>query len=200
MYQKKLLGYDYSNLEPYIDTRTVDIHYNRHYMNYLNKLNNLLSNEKYNYEYTKEELAQNIDIFHISVRDDILFNLGGVINHELYFDSMSGDKNTLPVGKLAIDKEFGSFDKFKEQFIKTANQLTGSGYTFLVINKAKKLEILNFSNQDTPYYYGLIPILALDLWEHAYYLKYLNNRSEYINNFFQIIDFAKVNSRYEKNI
>ena len=200
MYQKEILNYGYNGLEPYISASTIDVHYNKHYLGYLNKLNNLLNDEGYKYEYIKEDLVNHIDMFHISKRDGILYTLGGVLNHELYFDSMSSLKNNIPTGnlKIAIDKEYGNFDNFKDQFIKIANEMVGSGYTFLVVNKEKKLEILNFSNQDTPYSYGLVPILALDLWEHAYYLDYLNDRASYIKNFFQIIDFDKVNNKYEK--
>lgn len=201
MYEAKPLNYDTSFLEPYIDSDTVYIHYNKHYLNYLNKLNNLLESVSYNNKYTKEELVNHIDMFPIKIRGDILYNLGGVLNHELYFDNMNPLRlETDNKLKKAIIKKYGSMEDFLSQFKKQAQLLVGSGYTFLVINKNKDLEILNFSNQETPYSYGLIPILALDLWEHAYYLKYKNNRNEYIDAFLKIVDFNKVNDLYEKNI
>ena len=187
----------YDAYEPYISSYTMNIHYNKHYKKYLDNLNNLLS--KYNYEYSKEELVKNIDMFPIEERDNILFNLGGVLNHELFF-------NILGYGEMSedfknkIDEDFGSFNNFKAEFIKAANLLVGSGYTFLVLNKDKMLEIINVSNQDTPISYGLVPIMNLDLWEHAYYLDYQNERNVYINNFFSIIDFNKVSKNYEKEI
>lgn len=200
MYNVMPLKYEYNALEPYLDGRTIGIHYEKHYMNYLNKLNILLKKNNYQNEYTKEKLVNHIDIFPMEDRDDILYNLGGVINHELYFSNMNS-KNNKPIKSIkeAIDKKFGSYEKFKEEFIKATANLVGSGYTFLVINN-KQLEIINVSNQDTPYSYNFIPILTIDLWEHAYYLQYQSNRSLYITNFFEIIDFDYVNELYEKNI
>lgn len=191
-----LLPYPDNALEPYIDKRTVDIHYNKHYKNYLNKLNELLLKEKI--DYSKEEVIKNIDNINMENRGLIIYNLGGVINHELYFLSM-GTNNHEPSGNLKnkINAQYGSFTKFKEEFIKVANTLVGSGYTFLVLND-KKLDIVNMPNQETPYLYGFIPLLALDLWEHAYYLKYQNKRDEYIDNFFKIISFKKTEEIYEK--
>lgn len=202
MYKKYELKYPYDGLEPYIDTRTIGIHYNNHYMKYLNTLNKLLEDENYDFRYTKEELVSHIDIFNLNVRDEILFNLGGVLNHELYFDNMNRNSNHKPVGKLKdkINKTYGSFDKFKEEFIKKAMNLVGSGYTNLVVDKFNELKIINTSNQDTPYSYGFIPIMTIDLWEHAYYLKYQNNKNLYINNFFNVIDFDRIENNYENAI
>lgn len=202
MYEAKPLEYDNSALEPYIDTETLYIHYNKHYLNYLNKLNALLKSVEYDNRYTKEELVNHIDEFPIDIRDDILYNLGGVLNHELYFESLGPNNNTNISGNLKekVIKNYGSVETFLEEFKRQTKILVGSGYTFLVINKEKKLEIVNFSNQETPYSYGLIPIMTIDLWEHAYYLKYKNDRDKYIDAFFKIIDFNKVNNQYEKNI
>ena len=187
----------YDAYEPYISSYTMNIHYNKHYKKYLDNLNNLLS--KYNYEYSKEELVKNIDIFPIQERDNILFNLGGVLNHELFF-SILGYGEMSEIFKNKIDEDFGTFANFKEEFIKQAKLLVGSGYTFLVLNKDNNLEIINVANQDTPISYGLVPIMNLDLWEHAYYLDYQNERNTYIDNFFSIIDFNKVSKIYEKEI
>ena len=187
----------YDAYEPYISSYTMNIHYNKHYKKYLDNLNNLLS--KYNYEYSKEELVKNIDIFPIQERDNILFNLGGVLNHELFF-SILGYGEMSEIFKNKIDEDFGSFANFKEEFIKQAKLLVGSGYTFLVLNKDNNLEIINVANQDTSISYGLVPIMNLDLWEHAYYLDYQNERNTYIDNFFSIIDFNKVSKIYEKEI
>ncbi|MBE6160417.1 MAG: superoxide dismutase [Lactobacillales bacterium] len=198
MYQKENLTY--SSLEPYISDRTLSIHYNNHYLKYLKNLNDLLLKENYNFKYTKEELFNHIDEFNISSRDKILFNLGGVVNHELYFYNISDLKNNIPVGsiKKEIDEYYGNYETFKKEFKKMALELVGSGYTYLVINKNKELQIINMSNQESPYMYGMIPIIALDLWEHAYYLDYQNNKEKYIDTFFEIIDFNKINNLYEK--
>ena len=200
MYQKMNLKYGYEDLEPVIDSKTVNIHYNKHYQKYLDNLNKVLQELNYDYRYSVVELVKHIDEFPIEKRDTILFNAGGVINHELYFNSMTPHMNQRPVGELkkAIDETYGNYENFKQEFIKTASYLVGSGYTFLVMNKENELEIINTSNQETPYLYGLTPILALDLWEHAFYLKYQNRKDEYINNFFSIIDFENVSKLYEQ--
>lgn len=197
MYQAKPLKYNYDALEPNISSKTIDIHYNKHYLGYLNKLNNLLNSINYDYRYDVKDLIKHIDEFPIDIRDDILFYAGGVINHELYFDNL----NFSPLSgslKEAIINKYGSVDNFQKEFIKAANNLVGSGYTFLVVNRKKELGIINTSNQETPYLYEMTPIMALDLWEHAYYLDYLNNRNQYILNFFNIINYSKVNETYEK--
>lgn len=200
MYEKIKLNYPYNSLEPYIDEQTIDIHYNRHYQTYLNNLNKLLQEENYDYRYAKEELVNQINIFDLGKRDDILYNLGGVLNHELYFKNMSDKKNNQPTGLLLqkINNQYGSYNNFKQEFINTASNLKGSGYTFLTVDKNQNLKIISTSNQDTPYSYGLTPIMAIDLWEHAYYLKYKNNRAEYIKNFFEIIDYQKVSDNLSK--
>lgn len=200
MYQEMPLPYAYDALEPFIDTKTVGLHYEKHYRNYLNKLNQLLQKNNYKNEYSKEELVTHLDMFPLEDRGDILYNLGGVLNHELYFLNMSPKQNNKPVKSIlnAINGQYGNYENFKTEFLKTASYLVGSGYTFLVLNGKKELEIINLSNQETPYTYDLIPLLALDLWEHAYYLNYQNERVRYIENFFEIIDFEQINQLYEK--
>ena len=198
MYKKIDLKYD--SLEPYIDDLTLNIHYNKHYLKYLNNLNTLLNNFSYDYRYNLEELIRNIDEFDSNVRGDILFNIGGVLNHELYFKNLN--LNTYePTGLLkdAIDNKYGSFNNFKQEFINSANNLRGSGFTFLVI-KDNDLDIINLPNFETPYMYNMIPLIALDMFEHAYYIKYQNNKEQYIKNFFSIIDFKEVEKNYEKEI
>ena len=197
MYEKIKL--DYNSLMPYIDDKTLDLHYNTHYNNYINKLNELLVKNDYNYIYSMEELVDRIDMFNLEDRAEILFNLGGSLNHELYFYTMSPNKNNKPIGNLKkeIDESFGSYDKFKDKFIKKALELKGSGYTFLVLNN-NKLQIINTSNQDTPLSYGFKPILTLDVWEHAYYLKHNAKRKDYINDWFEIVDYQKAEENYNR--
>ena len=187
-----MLNYEYNDLMPYISPRTLLIHYNNHYLKYKENLNKLVMTDDL------VKLIKNIDKYDLRKRDEILYNVGGVLNHELYFSIMN-HKNRMPTGKLkiAIDKKYGSYDKFKREFIRKANMMIGSGYTFLVINK-NGLDIINLSNQETPYLYNMIPLLALDLWEHAYYLDYQSDRANYINNFFQIIDFDLSSKLYEE--
>lgn len=184
------LDYAYDAFKPYISAKTMMINYNRFYLKYLKKLS------------ITDDLIftlKHIDNYDINERGDIIYNIGGVINHELFFNSI-GFNNT-PKGKIkeAIIKKYGNYEKFKTEFIDTANKLVGSGFIFLVL-KQNELDIINLSNNETPYSYNMIPILALDLYEHAYLFDYIDNREDYIKNFFQIIDFNKLNNRYEQNI
>jgi len=192
---------DYTSLEPVIDNRTLDLHYNVHYRNYTDKLNKLLKESNYSYKYSPAFLAQNINIIPLNYRDEILFNLGGYLNHTLYFYNLTDKKKEIPPKLLdEINKYFGSFLEFENEFINMAKELKGSGYTFLVLDKNNKLRIINMSNQDTPYYYGFIPIMTIDVWEHAYYLKYTYDREKYLDSIFNIIDFDKVYEMYLNNL
>lgn len=197
----KRITLDYKSLEPYIDDRTLDLHYNAHYRNYTDKLNKYLNDINYDYKDSPEYLAKHIDILPMENRDEILFNLGGYLNHSLYFYNLTNKKKDIPIEFLnLINKYFGSFSLFKEEFIDMAMEVKGSGYTFLVMDKNNKLRIINTSNQDTPYYYGFTPIMTIDVWEHAYYLKYTYLRKKYLENVFDIIDFDKVYKLYLDNI
>lgn len=197
----KRITLDYKSLEPYIDDRTLDLHYNAHYRNYTDKLNKYLNDINYDYKDSPEYLAKHIDILPMENRDEILFNLGGYLNHSLYFYNLTNKKKDIPIEFLnLINKYFGSFSLFREEFIDMAMEVKGSGYTFLVMDKNNKLRIINTSNQDTPYYYGFTPIMTIDVWEHAYYLKYTYLRKKYLENIFDIIDFDKVYKLYLDNI
>lgn len=197
MYKLCVLSYSYSSLEPFIDTHTMGLHYNKHLKNYLSKLNDLLIKNNYNFKYKLELLGYHLDEFKESDREDILFNLGGVLNHIFYFSSIS-ESLVLPSSDLMnkILTKFETFDNFKKLFKESALKLKGSGYTYLVMDKDKNLFIKNFLNQDCPYFYELIPLLCIDLWEHAYYINYENKRDLYIDNFFNIIDFDMANKMY----
>lgn len=199
MYSPISLPYSVNELEPYIDGETVMIHYGKHYMNYLNKLNELLAPYNFNFNIDKELIIPNIHLFKEEDRDDILYNLGGVLNHELYFQNMAPPRGSVPMGSLArsIDEKYGSFDNFKKEFINKAMEIKGSGYVFLVINQDGELEIITLSNQDNPYNHGLIPIMAMDVWEHSYYLKHQNRKEDYFNDFFDVINFSYINNLYE---
>lgn len=197
----KRITLDYKSLESYIDDRTLDLHYNAHYRNYTDKLNKYLNDINYDYKDSPEYLAKHIDILPMENRDEILFNLGGYLNHSLYFYNLTNKKKDIPIELLnIINKYFGSFSLFREEFIDMAMEVKGSGYTFLVMDKNNKLRIINTSNQDTPYYYGFTPIMTIDVWEHSYYLKYTYLRKKYLENIFDIIDFDKVYKLYLDNI
>ena len=198
MYSAFVLDDSYQGLMPFMDEETKEIHY-RIYLKNLQILNQLLKDTNYHYQYSLRDLIDHISIFHLSVRGEILYYLSSVLNHDLFFYSISNQKNINPIGKLKEDilKHFQTYENFKEEFKKSAMNLKGSGYTFLVLEENGKLKIINTSNEDSPYYYGMIPIMILDLWEHAYFLKYKDNREEYIDNFFKVLDFQKLNQYYE---
>ncbi len=199
MYEKIPLDYQLNELSPYINEETLKNHY-QGYLKNLNQLNTLLKEANYNYSYSLKELIQHIDIFPLNIRGEILYYLSSILNHNLYFYNISNQNNTLPTRKIEkeINKYFGSYEEFKKQFIQKAMNLKGSGYTFLVKDEEGTLKIINTSNEDSPYYYGMIPIISLDLWEHAYLLQYKNDRKSYIENFFKVIDFDKINNYYER--
>lgn len=199
MYKLPKLAHMYQDFEPFIDTHTMGVHYHKHEQTYLNNLNNLLNKNNFNYNYDIDELIYHINEFPDDDKENILFNLGGVINHELYWKGIS-QNNYLPNGKLKnkIDSQYGNFDNFWNQFKETGLKLKGSGYTFLVLKNDKNLDIINLSNQDMPVLHGYIPLFNIELWEHAYYLNYLNERGRYIDNFKNIADFTNASLIYDK--
>lgn len=198
MYKLPTLPYLYQDLEPYIDTHTLALHYHKHEQNYLNQLNELLKKNNYDYRYSLNELLYHINEFKEDTRENILYNLGGVLNHNLYWKSMNPHQNQKPTGKLKthIDKKYGSYEKFLSVLKSTALNLKGSGYTFLVLNGNGDLDIINTLNQDTPLLFGFIPLFNIDLWEHAYYLNYKNEKAKYLDNFFEIADFSNASEIY----
>lgn len=196
IYSVRKLYYDYDSLEPYIDSHTLGLHYNKHYKNYLSRLNSLLVKNNYDFRYTLKELVFHINEFNQSDRDDILFYLGGVINHEKYFQSISPNKEK-PNKNFSslINNYYGNFDNFKEKFKRQALSLKGSGYTYLVISN-NKLDIVNLKNQDNPYIYNYFPLLCIDMWEHSYYINYESYKGTYIDNFLEIADFSEANKLF----
>jgi len=199
MHEIMTLPYPYNGLEPDINEEVLTTHYEKHYKGYVNKLNSVLKEVNYDNRFSLEEIPTNIEYFPLPLRGDILYNAGGVLNHELYFKSMDTIKND-PKGNLLnkINIEYGNFETFRKDFINRAKALTGSGYTFLVSNNRGDLTIVNLVNQETPFSYGLVPLFALDLWEHAYYLQYKNDRNGYIENFFNKASFKNAEEIYNK--
>lgn len=197
MYKEIILDYRY--IDKFISNESLDIHLSI-YRDNLNKLNKLLSDANYDYSYSIKDLINNIDIFPLSIRGEILYYLSSILNHNLFFYNISNNKYIEPFGLIEkdINKYFNSFDNFKKKFTTKALNLKGSGYTFLARDDKGDLKIINTSNEDSPYYYGYEPIIALDLWEHAYFLDYRNDKSTYIDNFFKVIDFKRINNYYEK--
>jgi superoxide dismutase, Fe-Mn family len=199
-YDKIELSYSFNALEPYIDEETVKIHYTKHLQGYVNKLNNVLEGyEKFTKGKTLEEILMNIEKIPKKIRKDVINQGGGVANHNLYFSILSPNPKKEPEGKLLkeIKKNFGSLEKLKEKVSEVAINQFGSGYGWLIKDKHEKLKIMSTLNQNSPLSYGFIPLLTIDVWEHAYYLKYKNLRAEYVKNIWNIIDWERVEESYK---
>lgn len=198
-YDKILLPYSFDALEPYIDTLTVKIHYTKHHQTYVDNLNKLL--EGYD-EFTKgksiEEILWDVDSIPKEIRQGVINQGGGVANHNLYFFILSQNPKKSPEGKLLeeINKTFGSLENVKEEISKASINQFGSGYGWLVKDMNGNLKVINTLNQNSPISEHLIPLLTIDVWEHAYYLKYKNLRAEYVKNIWNLIDWEKVEQLY----
>ena len=196
-FQLSGLAYGYSDLEPYIDGRTMSIHYSKHYLAYTNNLNKAIAGTALESQ-SIEQILSSLDLNNKAVRN----NAGGYYNHTLFWEVMT-PKKTAPQGKLLeqINADFGSFENFKDQFADAAAKQFGSGWAWLVVGKDGKLHIGDTPNQDNPLMPNMpiqgTPILALDVWEHAYYLKYQNQRPKYIDAFFNVINWDKVAEKFE---
>lgn len=200
MYQLPILSYNFQDFEPFIDTHTMGLHYHKHQQTYINNLNKLLIKNNYSYNSPIEELIFHIDDFPQNDKEDILFNLGGVINHNLYWKSIHPINHQKPIGNLKnqIEKQYNSYENLLSLLKENAIKIKGSGYTFLVIGNNNTLEIINTKNQESPLLYGYLPILAIDLWEHAYYLNYENERARYLDNLEKVLDFTNANNIYNR--
>ncbi|WP_026584510.1 superoxide dismutase [Bacillus sp. J33] len=191
------LPYAYDALEPNIDKETMNIHHTKHHNTYVTNLNNALEGNQELLSKTVEEVVSNIDAVPESVRTAVRNNGGGHANHSLFWQVISPNGGGEPTGELAdaINSKFGSYDSFKEEFAKAATTRFGSGWAWLVVNNGE-LEVTSTPNQDSPLMEGKTPILGLDVWEHAYYLKYQNRRPEYINSFWNVVNWDEVSKRY----
>lgn len=191
------LNYAFDALEPHIDAKTMEIHHDKHHAGYTSKLNDAIKGTD-NEGKTIENILKNLDMSNKAVRN----NGGGYYNHNLFWEVMSPDGGGKPDGELAkaIDVAFGSFDAFKEEFSKAGATQFGSGWAWLCVHKGGKVEVCSTPNQDNPLMPEIgcsgTPILGMDVWEHAYYLKYQNKRPDYINAFFDVINWKEVAARY----
>ncbi|MBI4153888.1 superoxide dismutase [Candidatus Woesearchaeota archaeon] len=189
------LPYEYDALEPYIDEATMKIHHTKHHQAYIDKLNAALEKHKDLHGKTAEELIKNLGSIPDDIRTAVRNHGGGHANHSFFWPIM--EKDVEPSGDIfeAINDTFGSFDKFKEQFSNAAVTQFGSGWAWLVVANGN-LEIMQTPNQDSPVSQGKTPILGIDVWEHAYYIKYQSRRADYVNAFFNVINWDKVNEHF----
>lgn len=193
------LEFSYDALEPYIDTQTMETHYSKHHKTYLEKLIALVTGTSLENQ-DLESVLMSPNLIDESIRTGVINNGGGVYNHNFFWSVLAPPSGRTPGGVLLerINQQFGSFDAFKEEFGKSALSLFESGWTWLVIDKDAHLSIKNTANQATPISEGLRPLLALDVWEHAYYLKYQNRRADYISNWWNVVNWEKVAKLLEK--
>lgn len=191
------LPYAYDALEPYIDAETMTLHHDKHHATYVANANAALEKHPELGD-DLEVILADVDKIPADIRQAVINNGGGALNHSLFWEFLSPEKQEPTEDVLAaIEAAFGSFDNFKAEFTKAATTRFGSGWAWLVVNKEGKLEVTSTANQDNPISEGKKPILALDVWEHAYYLKYRNVRPDYIKAFFDIINWSKVAELYQ---
>lgn len=191
------LPYNYDAMEPFIDTQTMQLHHDRHLRTYIDNLNNVLENHPKLQTLSLETLIKNSYKYPCSIQNSIRNNAGGVYNHRFFFDILANPSSEFPYGKLrtAIYDAFENYPRFKELFKQAALSVFGSGYAWLVKDNTT-LRIITTTNQNTPIASGYIPILVIDVWEHAYYLKHYNKRADYIDNWFHIINWEKAEQNF----
>jgi len=193
------LPYPYTALEPNIDARTMEIHHTKHHQTYINNVNAALEGSDLA-DKPIEHVLTNLDKLPAGKKQAVINNGGGHANHSLFWTVMSPDGGGSPDGDLgkAIDSAFGSFDDFKKEFADAAAKRFGSGWAWLVVDSSKNLKVISTANQDSPLMDGHIPLLGLDVWEHAYYLSYQNKRPDYVAAFWNVVNWKQVASYFSK--
>jgi len=198
-FELKPLPYAYDALEPYIDATTMQLHHDKHHAAYVNNLNAAI--EKYSDLQSKsvEELVTSLDQVPEDVRAAVRNNAGGHINHTMFWEIMGANASSTPTGAIAeaINNSFGSFDAFKQQFNDAGTKRFGSGWVWLVRSSQGDLKVISTPNQDSPLTEGHTPIMGNDVWEHAYYLKYQNRRPEYLNAWWNVLNWEEINRRFD---
>ena len=196
-YSLPALPYAYDALEPNIDAKTMEIHHSKHHQTYINNINGAIAGTEWE-KLSVEDLVAKVNEVPTDLKKMVINNAGGHANHSLFWTVMSPQGGGQPTGAVAkaIDEQLGSFDAFKDAFTKAAISRFGSGWAWLSVTPEHQLIVESSANQDSPLMHGHTPILGLDVWEHAYYLKYQNRRPEYINAFYNVVDWDEVNRRY----
>ena len=194
------LPYAADSLEPFIDAQTMTIHHDKHHLAYVTNLNKAVAGNVALASKPVEELVRNLDTLPADIRTAVRNHGGGHYNHDLFWKSLKKNNGAGPKGELAkaIDTKFGSFTKFQDEFTKAAMTQFGSGWAWLTIDASKEIRVEQTPNQDVPLSAGRTTLLGLDVWEHAYYLKYQNKRPDYVAAFYNVIDWDFVSERYAK--
>ena len=199
-YELPPLPYDYSALEPYIDTQTMQLHHDKHHQTYVTNVNNALQGHDQLAAMSVDDLLRNIKQVPESIRTAVQNNAGGHSNHSMFWNIMQPNGGGEPTGNLAsaIQQAFGSFDAFKTAFNDAGTKRFGSGWAWLVLDTNRKLQVISTANQDSPLMSGMYPVMGNDVWEHAYYLKYQNRRPEYLNAWWNVVNWDAIAHRYEQ--
>lgn len=192
------LPYAYDALEPYIDEKTMHLHHDKHLQTYIDNLNKTLKDYPELQELSLKELITKAYFYPAEIRTPIINNAGGVYNHQFYFSNLKEPEAGKPVGILAqnMDRVFGGYEQFIEQFTVAALSVFGSGYAWLIAGNNGMLNIVTTANQNTPYLQDYTPVLSIDVWEHAYYLKHYNVRADYIKDWFHVVNWERANQNY----
>jgi len=198
MFTLPKLQYEFTALEPHIDAKTMEIHYTKHHQGYTDKLNTALEGHDNLLSATIEEILSDLDQIPKNIRQAVINNGGGFYNHTLFWANISPNGGGEPTGVLheAINAQFESFSAFQEAFSSAAATQFGSGWAWLVLDENKQLAVVSTANQDSPISNSQTPLLGLDVWEHAYYLKYQNKRPDYISAFWNVVNWAEVEKRF----
>jgi len=201
-YELPPLPYDYSALEPYIDTQTMQLHHDKHHQTYVTNVNNALQGHDQLAAMSVDDLLRNIKQVPESIRTAVQNNAGGHSNHSMFWNIMTPNGGGEPTGNLAsaIQQAFGSFDAFKTAFNDAGTKRFGSGWAWLVLDTNGKLQVISTANQDSPLMSGMYPVMGNDVWEHAYYLKYQNRRPEYLNAWWNVVNWDAIAHRYEQGL
>lgn len=195
------LPYPFDALEPHIDARTMEIHFTKHHQGYIDKLNAALDKHPDLHEKTVEELVADVEMIPEDIRTAVRNNGGGHLNHSMFWMFLAPSAGGAPSGKLAevLAKTFGSFEAFQKEFEAAAANRFGSGWAWLTVEN-RQLKVESTANQDNPVTEGKTPIFGLDVWEHAYYLKYQNKRPDYAKAFWNVVNWKEVEKRYEESL
>ncbi len=201
-FQLTPLPYEYDSLEPYIDKETMQFHYGKHYAGYIKNLNRAIAKYPELGDKSAEDLLRSLNTLPEDIRTAVRNNGGGYVNHKMFWEIMIPNGGGEPQGKIAaaIDESFGNFDSFKQKFNAAGGGRFGSGWVWLVLGKDGKLKVISTPNQDSPFLTGDYPIMGNDVWEHAYYLNYQNRRGDYLNAWWNVVNWSEVNRRYEEGV
>ena len=201
-FQLPPLPYAYDALEPYIDAETMRFHHDKHHAGYTKNLNKAVSQYPELANQSAEEILRALDRVPLNIRGTVRNNGGGYVNHKMFWEIMSPNGGGEPTGAIAtpLINTFGSFEAFKQQFNEAGSKQFGSGWAWLVLDSNNQLKVMGTPNQDSPLMKGMYPIMGNDVWEHAYYLNYRNNRGKYLEQWWNLVNWEEVNKRYQQAI